>query len=57
LPGNLTKVELELDYVPNRINCSSRNFTMELFHGGVGGAEQSQTGPKYLGSDMSLTKT
>jgi len=39
LPGNLTKVELELDCVPNRINYSSRNFTVELPHGGVGGAE------------------
>ena len=39
MSGNLTKVELELDCVPNRINCSSRNFTVELPYGGVGGAE------------------
>ena len=35
---NLMFPELELNYVPNRSTCS-RNSTVELLCGGVGGAE------------------
>ena len=58
MPGNLTKVELELDCVPNRINCSSKNFTVELPHGGVGGAELKkleQNSPKQILNILAVT--